>query len=144
LTHERGNMNHKFTVEGKYITKAPDDKGTATLEYTEQFILNGAISTKAEARAVIRRLIMERLKKKNPNIKLVPLCQVVDMVSCMEKAEQVEISKLWLEAINLSCVPDGITQYNDEPAIIKALTRAIDKAKIRNAKPKRTEDEASL
>ena len=126
-------MNNKITVEGDYIIE--DDSGKDIVKFKEDFILNGAIENIGEARAVIKRLITPRLKKKNPGTRHVKTCQVVSMTPCMEKAEQVELSKLWLEAINMSCVPDAIGEYRDEESIKASLERAIAKKKARDARP---------
>lgn len=125
-------MNNKITVEGEYIYV--DETGSVTEEFNEEFILNGIVSTVGEARAIIKRLIRPRLRKKNPETKFIKTCQVIDMTPCMEKAEQVDLTKLWLEAINLSCIPDSLGEYRNEDAIMVALKTSIDKAKARRAK----------
>lgn len=135
-------MNNKITVEGEYIHQ--DETGNTTADFTEVFILNGEVSTIPQARSVVSRLILPRLKKKNSDTQLILTCQVTEMKACMEKAEQVELTKLWLEAIELSCVPEGLS--NTEEGKKKGLTRAIERCKVRNAKnaKKKTTDHASL
>jgi len=131
-------MNKLVTVEGDFIARA--DGISETVPYTEDFVFNDTI-TKGEARAIARRLVVNRLKKKNPDLKLLQTCQVTDIKPTDKKAEQPELVKIWLEAITLSCIPDSIDQYRDEKSKTEALNRAIERAKKRKAEAGRKKEQ---
>jgi hypothetical protein len=136
-------MNNLITVEGEYIASVDGISESDT--YKEEFVFDGSISTKGEARAIAKRLVKPKLLKENPDIKLVQTCQVISMEPTSKKAEQKELTNLWLEAINLSCIPDSIDQYRNEAAKKEALERSIKVARARRAKAgDKAEQDANL
>ena len=132
-------MNNLVTIEGEYISRA--DGMSEVVPYKQEIVFDSSI-TKGEARAIGRRLVTTKLKKKDPTIQLIQTCQVKDIKPTDKKAEQPELVKIWLEAITLSCIPDSIDQYRNDAAKKEALERAILRAKKRkeDAGKKREQD----
>lgn len=128
-------MSKKVVVEGEVIIK--DGSYAISEFYTEEFILDDAVKTAAQARSMIQSgLIAERLRRKTTNFRRVRTCQVIEFADASEKVENSDLDKALLRATELSCVPDNIENYRRPDFKLKALLNAIKAAEDRKAKAK--------
>lgn len=126
-------------VDGQVVVR--DGTGMALEFYEEEFILDDAVQSAAQARALIKKgLISERLRKTVKGYKRVRTCQVIEFTNTTAKAEQSEMDKLFLEATELNCVPENIDNYKRPDYKEKALRSAIEQAKKRKVKPDPMQD----
>lgn len=128
-------MAKKAIVEGEVLVK---EGNTTNIEfYTEEFVLDDAVDTLEEARRLIKKaLISDRLQRTVKNFKRVRTCQVIEFGGTSEKAENSELDQLMLQAVELDCVPENITNYKRTDHKIKALQKAIESKIARNAEKK--------
>jgi hypothetical protein len=132
-------MAKKAMVEGEVVLK--DGNTTDIHFYEEEFILDDAVKTLAQARSIIQGgLINERLRRNMPNFRRVRTCQVIEFGETTEKPEASDLDKLLIEATELGCMPENIDNYKRPDYKIKALERAVQKAKERKAKPDNVQD----
>lgn len=126
-------------VDGQVVVR--DGTGMALEFYEEEFILDDAVQSAAQARALIKKgLISERLRKTVKGYKRVRTCQVIEFTNTNAVAEQSEMDKLFLEATELNCVPENIDNYKRPDYKEKALRSAIEQAKKRKVKPDPMQD----
>jgi hypothetical protein len=133
-------MSKLAVVEGEVVVK--DGSGHAQEFYTEEFVLDDAVKTAAQARVLIKKgLITERLRRTVKNFKRVRTCQIVEFTGTDKVAEQSELDKLFLLATELNCVPENIDNYKRPDYKQKALERAIENARNRRVVEDKMKDE---
>lgn len=129
-------MAKKAIAEGEYLERNAGGS-LDIVPYCEEFILDDAISSKEQARQIIKRgLIIDRLSKQT-NFKRVRTCQVISFENTMEPAENGELDQLLTKAAQLECIPVNINNYKRPDYKIKALKDAIEKAESRAKAPKK-------
>ena len=117
-------MNNLIKVEGELVVK--DGTGSMIEFYEEEFVLDGSIS-KEQARSLIRKgLITEKLRRTKEGFKRVRTCQIVDISPSNDKAEDSELSKAMIKAVELGCVPGNIDSYKKPEHKLKAIEKAIE------------------
>ena len=126
-------MDKLVKVEGELVVK--DGTGRMIEFYEEEFILDESVDTVDKARSLIKKgLITERLQRKVSGFKAVRTVKVVSIEDSVEKADDSELTKAMLKAIELNCVPQNIDNYKRADYKLKALEKAIDAQEERNAK----------
>lgn len=135
-------MPKKALVEGEVVVR---NGNTVDIEfYTEEFILDDSIKTMPDARRLLKKaLVSDRLMRTVKNFKRVRTVQVIEFKDTDEKAENSDLDKLMIEAVELNCVPENISSYRRPDYKIKALQRAIEAKKEKLAKPEK-QDETDL
>lgn len=130
-------MAKKAVAEGEVLLRS--EAGATQIDfYEETFLLSDEVDSLGEARRLIRRgLITERLRKKVKGFKSVRTCQIVEFEDSKESAENSELDKLLTEAIKLNCVPANIDNYKRPDYKLKALEKAIEAEKKRQASLKK-------
>lgn len=125
-------------ASGQYTAK--DGTGHAIAYFKEDFIMDDAVQTKEQARSILHAgLMLQRLQEKSdlyPNVRRVRECQVDEFETVKQKAENSELEKLILQATQLECVPENISDYRRPEFKAKALQTAIDLALERKKKAK--------
>ncbi len=135
-------MDNLVKVEGELIVK--DGTGRMIEFYEEEFIISSKVTTREQARSLIRKgLIRERLKKID-GFRAVRTCQVVSMEPTEQEAEQSELDIALIKAIELGCIPENIDSYKRQDYKLKALQKAIELATARNKKKKAEAKKAAL
>lgn len=123
-------MTKKVKVEGQLVTRA--SHGGKDIEFFEEVFIIDGVKDIPEARMLIQRgLIQPRLERKIKNFHRVRKCDVVSIEDVDENAEDGEVSKLMLKALELNCVPLNINNYKRPDHKEKALKQAIEEAEKR-------------
>lgn len=126
-------MDKLVKVEGELVVK--DGTGRMIEFYEEEFILDESVDSIDKARSLIKKgLITERLQRKVSGFKAVRTVKVISIEDSEEKADNSDLTKAMLKAIELNCVPSNIDNYKRADYKLKALDRAIEAQEERNAK----------
>jgi len=126
-------MDKLVKVEGELVVK--DGTGRMIEFYEEEFILDESVDSVDKARSLIKKgLITERLQRKVSGFKAVRTVKVISIEDSEEKADDSDLTKAMLKAIELNCVPQNIDSYKRTDYKLKALEKAITAQEERNAK----------
>ncbi len=125
-------MAKKAVVEGEL--KIREGHNINIEFYEETFLLDDSVASLEQARAIIKKgLLNERLRKRD-NFKGIRTCQVVSFTKTDEVAEAGDLDKLLIIATELNCIPENLVNYKRPDHKIKALEKAIENAKKRKEK----------
>lgn len=134
-------MKFKYTVEGDYITK-DGYQGS----YESDFVLD--TPTISEARAVIQNsLISAKLKTELEDYKRWKTCQVTDQEEVYKNTKSSidkELEELTIEATDSGCIPTTLTSLKTDEAKKKALKKALEGHKKRQAKAEEKEKKSGV
>lgn len=131
-------MGVKAKAEGELVVKS--GSAAEIIFYEEDVILSDEVKSEGEARRLLKGgLIDDILRKKYDNFKRTRTCQVVEITEVKEKPENDELQLLLIEATKLDCVPENIENYKRPDYKVKALEKAIARAKERMEKQKKKE-----
>lgn len=125
----------KVTVSGSYVLSG---KLSEIDQYETTFDM--AEGREAEARAIIQNsgILDERLRKEKKSYRRWRTCQVIDIVEVKDDNTSVdaELESLFIEAVNLACVPVSYKRLRKNEAKKAALVEAIKNKKTRIVKAK--------
>jgi hypothetical protein len=127
-------MGKLALVEGEVMVRT--DAKTLNIDlYSEEFILDDDIKDINEARSVIKNgLLDERLKKTVKNYRKYRTYEIIEFKDTDKKSEQSDYDKLMVKAVKNQCVPENLDSYATQEGKQKALERALDTKKKREAK----------
>lgn len=130
-------MSKKVVVEGEVRVRT-ESKAVMLDRYKETFLLDDSVKDERQALSIIKKgLLDERLRKTVKNYRRYRTHEVVSFESVSDKPEDSELAKLLVEATELQCVPEGLSRYTADGGRKKALEKAIEVKKAKNAKSKK-------